>query len=169
MLTLQSFLAASQSSDYLLGSFSGSVIPGPFTSSGNELLIVFHADEYVTGDGFSAQWTSFVQNSGATACLQSSTQQLTGDSGSFGCDGYANSLSSAWHITGNTGERLVLTFDTFGTERNYDIVKVYDGKFSHMHKFANQTEGTTNLKCFFFLWFISIVFCFFINFSFLLS
>jgi len=111
----------------LLGSFSGSVIPGPFSSSGNALLVVFTADEYVEGGGFSASWTSFSVEDGITPCTTSQSHEINADEGSFGCDGYGNSITTSWHITGNPGERLVLHFEVFNTERNYDVVTVYDG------------------------------------------
>ena len=110
-----------------MGSYSGSLIPGPFSSSGNALYIVFTADEYVEGDGFTASWTTFTQAEGITPCNANQQLELEGDSGDFGCSSYANSLDTSWHITGNSGERIVLHFNTFDTEREYDVVTVYDG------------------------------------------
>ena len=36
--------------------FCGSSIPGPFTSSGNSMVVTFHTDGSLTGRGFSAVW-----------------------------------------------------------------------------------------------------------------
>eukprot|EP00339_Tiarina_fusa_P012912 CAMPEP_0117043186 /NCGR_PEP_ID=MMETSP0472-20121206/30037_1 /TAXON_ID=693140 ORGANISM="Tiarina fusus, Strain LIS" /NCGR_SAMPLE_ID=MMETSP0472 /ASSEMBLY_ACC=CAM_ASM_000603 /LENGTH=752 /DNA_ID=CAMNT_0004754645 /DNA_START=97 /DNA_END=2352 /DNA_ORIENTATION=+ len=111
----------------LLGAYSGSVIPGPFTSSANSLLISFISDAYVEGNGFRASWSSFVRAEGIIPCDTSRDVALEGYSGDFGCNGYGNQIHSSWSITGSPGERLVLTFHTFETEAIYDILTVYDG------------------------------------------
>jgi len=111
----------------LMGRSAGTTIPGPYTSRSNAIFIEFRSDEYVQGSGFSAHWSSFSFGGNVAPCDHSEHIELTGADGSFGCNGYTHRLEDSWHITGNAGERLVLSFNTFDTERDYDFVKVYDG------------------------------------------
>lgn len=113
----------------LLGQFSGSVIPGPFQSSSNAITVNFRSDPYVQGTGFTGHWSTFVVEDGATSCDSSQHYDLSGSTGSLGCNGYSTNIESSWSITGETGEIITLSFDTFDTELS-DVLKVYDGKFN---------------------------------------
>ena len=128
--SLDGVWSGATASDRLLGSYSGSLIPGPFSSGGNALFVVFTSDEYVEGTGFSAHWSTFQLAAGITPCSSNRHVELKGPSGDFGCDGYSFSITTSFHVTGNVGERIVLSFQTFNTELDYDVVKVYDGECS---------------------------------------
>merc|ERR1711974_203616 len=87
----------------LLGTYSGALIPPAVTSTGNSLYVTFHSDTSV-----SASYEGFIL-----------------DYVTFGCDGYAGSVTVTWLI--NTSGNILLNFDQFSTELNYDILYIYDG------------------------------------------
>ena len=115
------------SSDPLLGSYSGSNIPGPFTSSQSNLFLSFTADQYVHGNGFRATYQAITSLSNVVPCTTSTSRTFNNATGTFGCSTIGNNLSSSWTINGAANEILTLTFDSFNTETNYDWVTVYDG------------------------------------------
>ena len=115
------------SADPLLGSYSGSSVPGPFTSSGSSLFLTFTADQYVHGNGFHGTFQAVASLGNVVACTTSTTRTFNNATGTFGCSSIGNNLSSSWTINGAANEILTLTFDTFNTETGYDWVTVYDG------------------------------------------
>jgi len=134
----------SSSSASLLGSYAGTTIPPVLRSSGSTMYISFRSDQYVTGNGFHANFQAFQTAAGVEPCTTSftSTRSLSGSTGSFGCDGYGNLVSDSWHITASVGERIVLNFPVFGTEPNYDFVTVYDGGSTSAQQVAHYSGNS---------------------------
>jgi len=117
----------SSSSDPLMGSYSGSSVPGPFTSSQNTLFLSFTADQYVHGNGFHGMYQAIATVGNVVPCTTSTSVTYNNSTGSFGCSSIGNNLNSVWTINGASNEILTLTFDSFNTETNYDWLTVYDG------------------------------------------
>jgi len=70
-------------------------------------------------------------------CLTSSQYTILGDSSTFGCQGYANSVTVSWTL--NSTDSRLLTFTAFNTENNYDKVTVTQGSAQW-----GPFSGTTN-------------------------
>ena len=137
-----------------LGSFSGSSVPAPLTSSGS-MRVVFTSDGSVQDTGFTASYSTggggvvatppaavstpilpvysppsypapaaTPDSSSSVPC--SGTQTLTAASGSFsdGPGTYGDNANCEWFISGSG---ITLSFSGFGTESGYDFVRVYDG------------------------------------------
>lgn len=113
----------------LIYSVSGTTLPDPAVSTGRYLLVQFTADsDAVTGSGFGAVYESvLVPESDATSCQTSQSYTLLEQEGTFGCDGYANSVTVSWLIHVSDGYTIGVQFNTFFTEGLYDFVTVYDG------------------------------------------
>ena len=120
-------LVGSSENDRLLGSFSGAVIPGPFTSSGHSILVVFTSADLAEGKGFSAEWSTFQLANDILPCTSDRQAELLGPSGDFGCDGYSPSQSTSFLISGNVRERIAISFLTFDIDRSNDLIQIYDG------------------------------------------
>jgi len=117
----------SSTSDQVLGTYSGSEVPTEYIySTGNQMLIVFEADDDGnTGKGFKIQFTTYAPS----FCTSSPTVFLE-PTGSFD-DGsgdfyYANATSCSWWIKPDWASDITLTFTEFNTEEDADFVKVYD-------------------------------------------
>ena len=62
-------------------------------------------------------------------CTSSHRYASSSPSGHFGCDGYDGRLTISWLIQPtDAAQRILLEFDSFNTEANYDFMKIYDGK-----------------------------------------
>ena len=109
--------------DSLLLKVSGHVIPSSVTSSGNKLLIVFHSDASRTMGGFVLEYRSFLTYE--DSCSSSGSYELSGHTGTFGCNTYANNVHITWLI--QVKKRILLQFERFETEYSYDWLVVYDG------------------------------------------
>merc|ERR1711974_170635 len=109
----------------LLGTYSGALIPPAVTSTGNSLYVTFHSDTSVSAsyEGFILDYVTF--GSFENNCDSNQAYELDTPSGTFGCDGYAGSVTVTWLI--NTSGNILLNFDQFSTELNYDILYIYDG------------------------------------------
>lgn len=113
-----------------LGRYSGTTIPPPVQSSGHVVTVVFTSDSSVSRTGFSAEYTAVSAPPVQADCSTSRTQNLNTNDGTFGCDGYSNSVTMTWYITVESGYIIQLDFTNFYTENNYDWVSVYDGSSS---------------------------------------
>lgn len=117
----------------LLGTYSGSALPGTFTSSTGCLTFRFTSD----GSNVSSGWAATIS---CVACpawsgnINSSTQNITcpgpvnfyDDGG--GAGNYTASKDYTFTATSATaGQCLVASFSSFSTEAGYDILKIYDG------------------------------------------
>merc|ERR1712000_765391 len=114
-----------------LGTYSGYTIPSAVQSSSNEVYVTFSSDSSITYDGFTLAYSSVETVSEIPTCSSDTSTTLTSPEGTFGCDGYSNSIDSSWLITAETGQRITLSFQFIDTETYYDYVKIYDGSNSH--------------------------------------
>jgi len=134
----------------VLGSFSGTTIPGAVTSTANNLYVTFHSDSSVSSGftGFQAAYTTYGSFQGSS-CTASAHNSLTTSTGEFGCNGYGNNVDISWSISsfGN----IYLYFPRFDTETNFDFVSVYDGtsasaqrlgRYSGTHAGSVTSSGT---------------------------
>ena len=112
------------SSAALLGSFTGSTLPGDITSSSDAIFVEFVSDGVSNASGWSATYSS-------SSSFCAGFTQLTAPSGNFG-DGsatlpYENNTYCTWLIQPPNAATITLDFVVLQTEANYDYVYVYDG------------------------------------------
>jgi len=112
----------------LLGTFSGSILPLPITSSSNKMLIHFKTDASQTKSGWTAQ---YVLNPVSSFCNSLTT--LTASNGTFsdgsGSKDYSNNSDCKWLIAPSNGNSIIkLDFTSFKTEVQHDWIKIYDGE-----------------------------------------
>lgn len=109
----------------LLGRFTGNSLPPSLTSTGGSILVRFYSDFSVVKQGWDASYTS------ATQGYCSGTTIFTSASGSFadgsGANQYVENADCNWLIRPANATSIVLNFNSFETEQNYDGVIVYDG------------------------------------------
>jgi len=110
--------------DPLIGSFSGSVIPEPVTSSGNKLLITFNSN---SGPSLPGWFATFTTNSAVwctgTTVITSDTVLLTDGSLDFN---YRNNSNCRWKLNTVNETPLTLYFRKFDTEPGNDVLRIYD-------------------------------------------
>ena len=130
----------SSTSAPLLGSFSGSSIPGPLTSSGGTMLVHFTSDGSVTESGWSAGYES---GELLPYCLHETSTDASGmvDDNSD-VDDYLNDADCQKLIQPDNTEFITLTFTEFNLEDGNDIVQVFDGATSSAPSLGSFT-GTT--------------------------
>jgi hypothetical protein len=112
-------------SDFLLGSFTGTNLPPALTSSSNVMLVEFVTGSNGNASGFYAEYSSV-----SPSWCQGLTP-LTEPSGTFD-DGsgdfyYQSSATCMWRINPPNANKITLNFNYFDTEEGYDRVTVYDG------------------------------------------
>ncbi|PVD35988.1 hypothetical protein C0Q70_02958 [Pomacea canaliculata] len=101
--------------------------PPPVTSSFNRLLLKFHSDGNINGNGFSASWTS-----DCGGIFNSPTGVITSPGYPRN---YRNNLRCNYTIYGDTDHYIILTFNPAfnlegGTSCPYDYVQVFAGNSS---------------------------------------
>ena len=110
--------------DPLLGTFSGSSIPSSVSSTGDKMLVTFTTNSNTTSSGWKASYTS------SLPVYCSGTDNLTNASGSFGdgsgVNNYNNSTLCRWDIKPVNATSITIDFTSFDTEDEYDFVKIYD-------------------------------------------
>ncbi|MBK6621323.1 MAG: hypothetical protein IPG32_10765 [Saprospirales bacterium] len=111
----------------LLGSWSGSGIPGPVVSSGGSMLVRFSSDYSLNEGGFSASYTT----AALSTCHDLNTftfPEGTISDGS-GEEDYLNNSDCAWLIQPDeqTGD-ITLSFEEFDLETGADFLRIYGGK-----------------------------------------
>jgi len=108
----------------LLGSFSGTQIPGNITSSGNKMLVTFSSDNVNIQPGFMATFESNQPSwcSGTTVMLE---QQGTFSDGSHNFL-YNNSSTCMWQLMPINANTVTVYFTSFDIEAGQDHVKIYD-------------------------------------------
>jgi Zn-dependent metalloprotease len=110
-----------------LGRWSGVSLPSSVSTTNGvgAMYIKFTSDENVTGDGWTANYTTT-----AVAPSCSGGTVLTTTTGSFtdgsGTDNYSNNQSCTWYIAPACMNSIALTFTAFDTELDYDGVAIYD-------------------------------------------
>ena len=108
----------------LLGTFSGSTIPSPVTSTGGSMFIVFTSDASGTAPGWFANYTSVMP----IFCTSTGTTYITSSgavSDGSGSAKYNNNTMCRYYISPSNATSLTLTFTSFNTESGKDLVKVY--------------------------------------------
>ncbi|XP_020655322.3 CUB domain-containing protein 2 [Pogona vitticeps] len=108
----------------LLGKFCGKSFPPPFTSSWNVMTVIFHSDNHVASQGFSAVYQKDVCGG-----------VLTGLSGSITSpdypENYPNNAECHWVIQATSNSVIRLVFVDFQMENNekcnFDYVAIFDG------------------------------------------
>jgi len=114
----------STTNDDVLAELSGSEIPGPITTSGNEMLIQFVTNDVNSANGWLATFTATVPEfcQGLTE-ITAAQGNITDGSGNFT---YHNSTVCMWAISPDSAEEVTLSFTKFDTETDLDVVKVFD-------------------------------------------
>ncbi len=114
----------STTNDEVLATLSGSDIPDPITTTGNEMLIQFVTDEATTAGGWLASFSSTIPE------YCQNVSEMTMEEGSFtdgsGNFAYHNSTVCMWTIMPDSAEKVTLEFTKFDTEAGFDVVKVFD-------------------------------------------
>lgn len=114
----------SSAQDNLIGEYSGSGLPAPLTSSGNEMLVVFESDGSGTASGWLAEYTAHSPNyCQSVTVLDEPSGTLTDGSGTFN---YHNSSACMWKIIPEQAESVTIQFTAFNTQETYDKVRIYD-------------------------------------------
>ncbi|WP_204347007.1 CUB domain-containing protein [Psychroserpens algicola] len=105
----------------LLGTFSGTTIPGPFTSSdvSGALTFVFTSNGSVQNSG----WVADITCSPSTYVCGSIFYDSGGASGNYA----SNELTTTTFFPDTAGLAITATFTMFDTEGTYDELSVYDG------------------------------------------
>lgn len=108
----------------LLGSFSGSTIPGDVISTGNQLFITFESDATGENAGFLARFYSEIPDYCTNmTTLTAETDTISDGSGTYQ---YHNNTSCGWMIMPDDAGIVTLYFTEFSTEADIDKVKIYD-------------------------------------------
>ncbi|WP_178985795.1 CUB domain-containing protein [Winogradskyella helgolandensis] len=120
----------------LLDTFSGSTLPGTFTSSDlstGALTFVFTSNGSVQNSGWAAD----------IICLPPPTCGSTFyDNGGISGDYLTNEFETTTFYPDNPGDYVVATFTVFNTESGYDILTVYDGP-DETYPLLGEFSGTT--------------------------
>lgn len=113
------------SSAPLLGEYTGSTLPDQHTSTGNKLFVTLHTDGSGNGEGFKAEFFSDFP----TYC--SGMVEITEPIGTFddgsGSFNYAPGATCMFRIQPANANNIIVYFNSFETESEKDIVKVFDG------------------------------------------
>lgn len=111
-------------SSAILGVYSGTEIPAPLSSSGNQLLVVLQSNGENTMNGFLAEYTSETPTwcSGMTVLTEPEGEI---SDGSFEFN-YDNSSNCKWMITPVNPSPTTLYFTSFATEPGNDKLLIYD-------------------------------------------
>jgi len=110
--------------DQLLAEYSGENIPAAVTVNNNKALITFSTNGSIEGDGFFITYiaTSVVWCQGMTTLTD---PEGTISDGSLNFN-YKNSTNCRWKIIPENTGAVMLTFTSFNTEQDKDILKIYD-------------------------------------------
>ena len=111
----------------LIATYFGSNIPPVTSSTGGSMFIKFYSDASVNFAGWEAYFVTQTQNycQGNTDIIAS---PLTGTiSDGSATDDYGNGSECTWTLQATPPENVMLTFNEFDTEANFDFVIVYDG------------------------------------------
>ena len=103
----------------LIGVFSGTTIPGPFTSTdaSGALTFMFDSDGSVEYSGWEANLTCSTPVCGSTVY----------DSGGAGGNYAANETTTTTYYPDTAGYLVTTTFTAFNTQNSTDILTIYDG------------------------------------------
>lgn len=125
---------------FTLGRFCGNSTPGLITSTSNQMLIIFRADNSGQKLGFSANYS--------TACggylIASEDLRTFYSHTTFETEKYENNLNCEWIIEADRDQSVRLTFDIFDLEDDpdcaYDFIEIIEGYSNKMlGKFCGNT------------------------------
>jgi len=110
----------------LLGTFSGTTLPGQLTASSGKMLIQFTSDGSTVNAGWSA---NYVGNPITTYCNGTTTLNAATGTVSDGSssNNYSNNSDCYWLISPTNAASVKLTFTSFKTESTNDKLYVYNG------------------------------------------
>jgi hypothetical protein len=108
----------------VLGTFSGSSLPAPVTSTGNKMLVTFSSNGSGTAQGWMANYsTTLFPFCAASTTLNDPSGDISDGSGRFD---YRNDVSCKWYLKPTGAATVTLTFTSFDTEQDKDFVKMFD-------------------------------------------
>ncbi|MBY0424642.1 MAG: T9SS type A sorting domain-containing protein, partial [Cytophagales bacterium] len=109
----------------LVASFSGTNIPSTITVAGTSLFVNFSSNSSITGQGWTANYTSSTSTYCAGFTLVTSTSGIITDGS--GATNYLNNTNCRWLINPTSVTSISISFSQFATESNWDYVYVYNG------------------------------------------
>lgn len=109
----------------MLGEYTGSTLPEQHTSTGNKLLVTLHTDGSGNGSGFKAEFFSDFPTY-CSGMLEITEPMGTFDDGS-GSFNYAPGATCMFRIQPANANTITVYFNSFETESDKDILKVFDG------------------------------------------
>jgi len=114
----------STTSDPVLGSYSGDLLPPELTSSGSSMLVTFVAGAQPPANGFLSHYKANmpVWCSGITT-IKADSAEIS--DGSFDFNYYNNSLCK-WKLETESGDPLTIYFEYFDTEAGHDFLTIFD-------------------------------------------
>ncbi|EDV28197.1 uncharacterized protein TRIADDRAFT_53561 [Trichoplax adhaerens] len=127
----------------LLAKLCGSTLPGPFTSSGDALYLMFRTDTNVTAPGFRLVYSSQLNTCGGT---------LTRDRGIIDSPGYPTTyppdVNCVWRINAPAGDTILISFVSLNMSNNCatDYIEVRDGNSNNatvLGKYCGTTVPAT--------------------------
>ncbi len=111
--------------DPLLGTFTGTSLPGAVTSSGGSMLIHFSSDYSMTSSGWSAEYTS---GEVEPICLNETFTAASGTvDDNTGLEDYMDLADCRKLIQATGADEITLNFVEFQLENGNDYVRIYDG------------------------------------------
>jgi len=115
--------------DEIIGTYSGTTVPGTFTSSGSCITFAFSSDASVVAAGWSASIDCVDPPPGINIDTNATITTCSAffyDSGS-GLGNYGNNENNTTTFcSANAGEQVIVDFSNFLTSNN-DILTIYDG------------------------------------------
>ena len=120
------FYDGTSTSDPILGSFSGNLLPNAIISSGPEMLITFNTNGSVSADGFRGAYLT-VPSPSCAGLTTFTSATGTFDDGSGPSANYSDNSNCSWLIQPPGAITIDLSFNSFRTEVGFDFLDVYDG------------------------------------------
>ncbi|NNF02076.1 MAG: PKD domain-containing protein, partial [Bacteroidia bacterium] len=112
-----------------LGQYCGSVIPGPFTSSGPSITVLQHSDQAVVGEGFVADWACYKANQPPTVDFTSDvTETCTGEV-QFTDLTIGNPVSWDWDFGDGNSSTMKDPFHTYASGGFYTVTLIAVNSF----------------------------------------
>ncbi|XP_057379275.1 dorsal-ventral patterning tolloid-like protein 1 [Daphnia carinata] len=100
---------------------SGNSVPRPIRSTNNKMLVRFVTNNKGTSRGFHANYFAV---SSCFNAIQSSSGLIASPSFPFS---YDSNMRCEWLITVGNSERILFEFLDVNTEKDYDVIQIYDG------------------------------------------
>jgi hypothetical protein len=108
----------------LLASYTGSALPAAVTTTGSKMFITFTSVAGSTAPGFLASYNTTLNSFCSSSNLITATSgHISDGSGHFQ---YRNGQSCRWTLNPTDAKTVTLSFSSFSTEQDKDIMKVFD-------------------------------------------